>query len=196
MTILTGSGSHDILMLPVLLGCYRDIYHKRIKGTEKTSAQRKISATIRNTLRDLIGREYWGMTADEIDAFCDYMDNMADKLNWHIMGMQRAVYNCYDGWAEDKKEIISWSITAHSIAYILSQIRKKIFPPTQMADVEIDRKRIQGRYELLDSAATEYARLIDNRTDAVFTSDALDGINNAARTLIDKLMEIVNSDID
>lgn len=193
---LEGTENNDLLMIPLLLGCYRDIYHKHIKGTEKTSAQRKISATIRNTMRDLIGREYWGMTADAIDAFCDYMDKMTDELSWQIIGMQRAIYNYYDGWDDGVRNTIAWSVTAHSVIYTATELRKKIYVPVANQDIEVDRKRVLGKYRLLDTLAVDYSRTYDNKPDMTYSAVALEGIEQAGKEFIGRLIELVKTDLD
>lgn len=104
MVQLEGKENHDLLMLPVLLGCVRDIYYKHLRKTARTSTQTKLGKGIREIMTSLIGREYWGMSADEIDSFCTYMDAMTSELQYQIFGLQRAMYNYYEDYEDNRRK--------------------------------------------------------------------------------------------
>ena len=196
ITQIEGSANHDLLMMPVLLGCYRDIYYKRIRGTEKTSTQRKLSADIRKALNALTAREYWGMTADEIGVLCDYMDSVTDVLGCSIMGLQRAMSNFYEGYDDKRRDIISWCATAHSMAYVISAMRRKLFVKVENHDIEIDRQRTNAKVDLLDKYILLYANTFDNRPDDIFSPEGVKGVERATKDFMDAVIEFVNSDLD
>lgn len=193
---LKGRADHTLLMVPVLLGCYRDIYYKHIRGTEKTSSQRKLSAQVRDAMKDLIGREYWGMTADETGALGDYIDAAADKLGYSVMGLQRANYNFYEGYEDSRREVISWCATAHNMAYVISSMRELCFVKVRNIDIEIDRQRINSKYALLDKGIMLYANTFDNRPDELFGPDRIEGVKEATQTFINAVFDFIKQDID